>query len=43
LEEEGWSFVFISGSTIVLVAGDWLKVTCSGTDGLGTSCSGTDC
>jgi len=35
--------VEVSGSAIVLVAGDWLDMTYSVTDGSGTSDSGTDC
>jgi len=32
LEDEGWSFMEVSGSAIVLVVGDLLDMTCSGTD-----------
>jgi len=28
VEDEGWSFVEVSGSTKVLVVGDWLDMTC---------------
>jgi len=30
LEDEGWSFIEVSGSTMVLAVGDWLFMTCSG-------------
>jgi len=42
LEDDGWSFVDISGSRIVLVAGDWSMIICSRTNSSGTVCSGTD-
>jgi len=41
LEDEGWSFMVVSGSAMVLVAGDWLEMTCSGTTSSETGCSGT--
>jgi len=42
LSDEGWSFVKVSGSAKVLVVGDWLDMTCSGTSDSGTYCSETD-
>jgi len=35
LEDEGWSFIEVSGSAMVLVVGDWLYMTCSGTTSSG--------
>jgi len=41
LEDEGWSFIEVSGSVGVLVVGVWLSMTCSETLSSGTSCSAT--
>jgi len=38
LEDEGWSFIEVSGSVEVLVVGFWLSMTYSGTLSSGTSC-----
>jgi len=41
LEDEGWSFIEVSGSIEVLVVGCLLSMTCSWTLSSGTNCSGT--
>ena len=41
LEDDGLSFIKVSGSVEVLVLGCWLSMTCLGTFSSGTSCSET--